>query len=108
MDAYRTRDQRQVIYDQYAASLRDLVDGAIEHAGDRPTCPAAPLCIGGLAMEGLMLLFGASPDAAMLYVSVAVNELAAADRREAELRRRLEVQRGMTADAVRSAGAEQP
>jgi hypothetical protein len=97
---FDTREQRQKIYDYYAESLRQM--GA-DLEGHAENCSAAPLCIGGEAGEILDMLFRVSPGAAWLYTCVAVRELRSAAAREKALTGRLEAQRSLTADAVRSA-----
>jgi hypothetical protein len=86
--AYETMEQRQAVYDQYAAILDNMIRGSEEHAGQGP-CGAEPLCIDGQTMAGLELICAMHRDYPVLMISVAVHELATARQREIDLTIRL-------------------
>lgn len=103
MSAYDTIEQRQGIYDRYAASLTDLMLTTEAHETVHPDCDARPLCL--TSMQDLAVLLAASPSAGVLYIAVAVQELRKSAGRVEELERQLEVARELTARTARDAAA---
>lgn len=103
MSAYDTIEQRQGIYDRYAASLADLMLTTEAHEAAHPGCDSRPLCL--TSMQDLAVLLAASPSAGVLYVVVAVQELRKSADRVEELERQLEAARDLTARTARDAAA---
>lgn len=101
---YETLELRQKAYDQYAAVLDNMVARAERHRKEEPECGAAPICIGGQTMARLGTLCATIPDYPILMISVAVNEMSRLRRQLAAMNQRVEIQRGISADANRAYG----
>jgi hypothetical protein len=101
-DGFPDRGARDTIYREYADMIAAMVDGRRKHESEHRDCSAAPLCLGPAQMQALTLL-SIDPPAMVMVIVAAAGELDMAGRRVAELMRRLDIQRELTAAATRAA-----
>lgn len=101
MSGIESTGERQAVYDENGTALAAMVAASDAHAVAHPNCPANPLCIGGVQAAQVDVLTKDHPELAFFLIIVAVLELSRAGKREAALTQRLDLQRGIAADASR-------
>jgi hypothetical protein len=81
---------RRATYVEYRETLEEVVTRSEQHRAAEPDCDARPMCIGGQNLLAIGKATSSDSGHPLLLVIVAVQELA-------EARRRLDVQRGISA-----------
>lgn len=88
------------VYREHCASVELMVSERIAHVQEEPDCVAAPMCIGPAGMQAMMVAIASDRRFAVNALLSAIGLLAQERESHAETRRRLEVQRDLTADVI--------
>jgi hypothetical protein len=97
-----TREDRERIYREGAEFLQKMVGIRRAHVHAVPECSAAPLCVSALGLINVAGYTSGDPYLTRDLILVAIGEMSRLGDELEGVRRSLDIQRGLTNDAIRA------